>query len=70
MHLFCEAQVEHLFSIESDHSPIMLTTPMELKTGRRPFRFLKVWEEDQNSHDVVKQAWSGHTRGAWRLTNS
>lgn len=48
--LFDEAQVEHMFALELDHSPIMLSTVNEWKNGRRPFRFLNVWEEDQSSH--------------------
>lgn len=55
VHLFSEAQVEHQVMQEFDHSPILLSTMVGMKAGRRPFRFLKAWEDDEASFEVVSQ---------------
>lgn len=49
--------------LESDHSPLLLSTVPTVRYGRRPFRFLKVWEEDRSSHGIVSKAWMESIRG-------
>ena len=48
---------------KSDHSPLLLNCQHGPRRLASPFKFLKVWCEDDNCKDIVQQAWSQQIYG-------
>lgn len=48
---------------KSDHSPLLLTCQLGTKSFASPFKFMKVWCEDNRCKGVVQQAWSQQIYG-------
>lgn len=44
--------------VGSDHSPIILTTRMEVHRSIRGFRFEEMWPESPECKDVIRTTWS------------
>lgn len=53
-----EAEVVALPAIASDHSPILLTTQLITRKGKRNFTFEAFWIEHEECRQVVEDAWS------------
>jgi hypothetical protein len=62
--LFPRAGIKHLSAPNSDHSPIILDTHLELQKGVRPFRFEAMWARDESSLEVVDKAWALQVEGS------
>ncbi|GMY20947.1 udp-glucuronate 4-epimerase 3, partial [Fagus crenata] len=60
INMFEGAKVVHLAKLSSDHCPLMLEFPQVLEKVQRHrvFRFEAMWVKDEQSKDVVQQAWS------------
>ena len=56
--MFPRAGVRHLLAPNSDHSPILIDTHLEISGGSRPFRFKAMWVKDESSVNVVNHAWA------------
>ena len=58
--LFPKANLYHLTSSVSDHSPLalcMTRTKMRNKKIKKPFRFESMWLRDRRCEEVVHGAW-------------
>ncbi|KAK1319191.1 hypothetical protein QJS10_CPB04g01081 [Acorus calamus] len=64
MERFPTAMVSVLPRHCSDHAPLLLQTEIAPPTGRRPFRFERVWLEYQDLHDEIEKAWIGNLRSS------
>uniref|UniRef100_A0A2N9ID60 Reverse transcriptase domain-containing protein n=1 Tax=Fagus sylvatica TaxID=28930 RepID=A0A2N9ID60_FAGSY len=62
--LFPRAGIKHLSAPNSDHSPIILDTHLELQKGVRTFRFEAMWARDESSLEVVDKAWALQVEGS------
>jgi exonuclease III len=60
INMFEGAKVIHLAKLSSDHCPLMLEflQVLERVQRHRVFRFEAMWVKDEQSKDVVQQAWS------------
>ncbi len=60
INMFEGAKVVHLAKLSSDHCPLMLEFPQVLERvkGHRVFCFEAMWVKDEQSKDIVQQAWS------------
>jgi hypothetical protein len=57
LHLFPNALVYHLPAVESDHTPMILSTSGTYNHLPKPFRFEAFWIRDPSCIDVVVNAW-------------
>ncbi|KAK1296204.1 hypothetical protein QJS10_CPB15g00958 [Acorus calamus] len=64
MERFPTAMVSVLPRHCSDHAPLLLQTEIAPPTGRRPFRFERVWLEYPDLHDEIEKAWIGNLRSS------
>ncbi|XP_072084360.1 uncharacterized protein [Arachis hypogaea] len=61
----CEASIQHLPNLKSDHSPLLLNLAPQASPnkGRRPFIFLAAWLDHPGFDDVVNSGWD--LQGNW-----
>ncbi|KAJ7972874.1 reverse transcriptase [Quillaja saponaria] len=62
--LFPRAVLTHLFTIASDHNPILLKMEGEPSFQPCPFKFEEIWTRDDRSKLVVENSWKNHTNGS------
>ena len=60
---FPATKVLHLECGTSDHKPIVILPEGMPKKNHRPWRFEKMWMEDEGCHGVVESAWAGEVLG-------
>lgn len=65
---FANASVEHLDSVGSDHSALLLNLNPHAVRNRVPFRFDARWVKEDDMQNLVQQAWNVQTQGS-RLFN-
>ncbi|KAH7842466.1 hypothetical protein Vadar_005620 [Vaccinium darrowii] len=62
--LYNYAAVSHLNTVGSDHLAIKLFLNPNAPKPRVPFRFDARWADDEEAHEVIKQAWSTPFQGS------
>lgn len=60
---FPTTKVLHLECGTSDHKSIVIFLEGMSKKNHRPWRFEKMWMEDEGCHVVVESAWAGEILG-------
>ncbi|KAH7851180.1 hypothetical protein Vadar_008241 [Vaccinium darrowii] len=62
--LYDQASVSHLDTVGSDHSAILLNLRSVPAKRRVPFRFDARWVENEEVHEVIRQAWANPVHGS------
>ncbi|KAH7841280.1 hypothetical protein Vadar_027865 [Vaccinium darrowii] len=61
---FSQAYVEHLNSVDSDHSALLLHLFPRVRQNRAPFRFDARWVQDEEVLPIIEQAWQAPVQGS------
>ncbi|XP_020254145.1 uncharacterized protein LOC109831220 [Asparagus officinalis] len=60
---YISSHVEFMLPNLSDHSPAIVSVYDDLKQGKKPFKFFKMWTKHENYIPTVSKIWHTHVQG-------